>query len=72
MSSVPFAGVDLSEIPLLSTRAELAELCRVNERTVDRWVADGLLRVTKLARGKQGRNVFQRAHVEHFLREAVR
>jgi excisionase family DNA binding protein len=71
MAAVPLGGVDLAEIPLLSTRAELAKLLRVEIRTVDRLVSEGRLRVTKLAQGKSGRCVFLRAEIERFLLEAA-
>lgn len=58
----------LSTAPELLTRAEVAKLLRVDVRSVDRWVAVGLLQSSKLAAGKSGRRVFSLEDVEDFVR----
>jgi excisionase family DNA binding protein len=62
--------IDLSEIPLLSTRAELAKLCHVTDQTIDRWVSEGRIRAKKLGKGKSGRCVFLRDDIKAFLVES--
>lgn len=59
-----------SELPLFSTRAELAELLCVHERSLDRWVAEGRLKATRPGGGKAGRVLFHRRDVERFFKEA--
>ncbi len=50
--------------PLL-TVTEVAEICRVSERTVRRWIADGTLRSTHLGRVVR----IRRRDLEDFIRE---
>lgn len=62
---------DFADLPLLSTREEVAKLFRVEVRTVDRLMKEGRLRGTKLNPGKSGRVVFLRSELARFLTEAT-
>jgi excisionase family DNA binding protein len=46
---------------------DVAELCGVARRTVDRWVREGRLRGIKLGQGKQGNIRFHAAYVRTVL-----
>lgn len=50
------------------TRKEVAKYLRVHERTVNRWVENGLLKAYKLGKGRTALLRFSKKEVERFLR----
>lgn len=51
---------------------EAADLLGVSRRSVERWIAQGKLKVAKLTPGRQGTVRLQRAEVERFVKERTR
>jgi excisionase family DNA binding protein len=57
------------ELPITMSKAQVAEVLRVCERTVDRAVTAGKLRAIKTADGRAGRVLFTRSEVVRFMAE---
>ncbi len=52
------------------TRKEVAKYLRVHERTVNRWVENGLLKAYKLGKGRTALLRFPKSEIERFLKSS--
>jgi excisionase family DNA binding protein len=52
------------------TRKEVAKYFRVHERTVERWIRDGLLKAYKLGKGKTALLRIPKSEVKKFLEKS--
>ncbi|MDP9222683.1 MAG: helix-turn-helix domain-containing protein [Actinomycetota bacterium] len=57
----------MTQVPALATVTEVAELCRVDDATVRRWITTGKLAAIKLPGGERGNWRIRRADVDAFL-----
>ncbi len=54
----------------LFTRKEIAKMLRVHERTVERWIQNGLLKAYKLGEGKTASLRILKSEVKKFLEKS--